>query len=600
MSSKAEAASAPRVRTDREYEYWRWRILIGTMIGYIFFYFVRKSITMAMPGLESIGVTKTTLGLFLTIHGVLYGVARFVNGVWSDRVNPRYFMSIGLFLAAMTNVFCGFSSDIASALFPDQNQATVIAWIIGSFWIINGWVQGMGFPPCAKSLMHWFAPHEHGIKFATWNISHSFGAGLVFLLNSFVVLLGWKFCFLVPAALSLLGAVFLFWALRDSPEKEGFEPVETYYERTRGLKKEGEAAAVAACAQKTEEESTEAVAEQETGWWEDLCKNVFSNWAVWVLCLANFFVYIVRFSILDWAPTFLSQSKGLDLQSAGWATACYEVFGAFGIILSGILMDKVFNGRGAKACFVYMLGCGLASLAFWRLDSESLMLNILLLSMIGFFIYGPQCLIGCVASTIATKKSGAASSGLTGLFGYLATIVTGFGVGFIVDGATATPKAERNQAVALAIADDFAGVEASALVEKRDDLKAVVSAAESYADAKRRDDGFSGDPLSEKKKELSEKRVDKESKLAEALGSLVASLRTDGLNNVSVATLDKVASTAYDGRAKISKAGWPRIFGMLVISSAAALILFALISNVASPEVLAEEKRRKEEAASKN
>ena len=139
-SGKAEAVSAPRVRTDKEYEYWRWRILIGTMIGYIFFYFVRKSITMAMPGLESIGVTKTTLGLFLTIHGVLYGVARFVNGVWSDRVNPRYFMSIGLFLAAMTNVFCGFSSDIASALFPDQNQATVIAWIRFQFLFISSLV----------------------------------------------------------------------------------------------------------------------------------------------------------------------------------------------------------------------------------------------------------------------------------------------------------------------------------------------------------------------------------------------------------------------------------------------------------------------------
>ena len=85
--------AAPVRRSDKDYEYWRWRILLGTMIGYIFFYFVRKSITMAMPGLEEIGITKTTLGLFLTIHGVLYGVARFVNGVWSDRVNPRYFMS---------------------------------------------------------------------------------------------------------------------------------------------------------------------------------------------------------------------------------------------------------------------------------------------------------------------------------------------------------------------------------------------------------------------------------------------------------------------------------------------------------------------------
>ena len=79
----------------------------------------------------------------------------------------------------------------------------------------------------------------------------------------------------------------------------------------------------------------------------------------------------------------------------------------------------------------------------------------------------------------------------------------------------------------------------------------------------------------------------------------MANLRTDGFNHADISTLDKVADTAFDGRAKISKAGWPRIFGMLVVSSAAALFLFALISNVASPEVIAEEKRRKEEAAQK-
>ena len=570
------------VRTDKEYEYWRWRILLGTMIGYIFFYFVRKSITMAMPGLEDIGVTKTTLGLFLTIHGVLYGVARFVNGVWSDRVNPRYFMSIGLFLAAMTNVFCGFSENIATAFFPDKDRATVVAWVIGSFWIINGWVQGMGFPPCAKSLMHWFAPHEHGIKFATWNISHSFGAGLVFLLNSFVVALGWKYCFLVPAALSLSGAVFLYWALRDSPEKEGFEPVEKYYERTRGNKNKTDEAVVESA------ENSEATEPEKSGWWQDLCKNVFSNWAVWVLCFANFFVYIVRFSILDWAPTFLSQSKGLDLQSAGWATACYEVFGAFGIILSGVMMDKVFNGRGAKACFVYMLGCGLASFAFWKLDSDSLILNILLLSFIGFFIYGPQCLIGCVASTIATKKSGAASSGLTGLFGYLATIVTGFGVGFIVDGATAQPKVDRDVAVAAAVAElSPSGVDKD-VVLANEKFKDVVKKAEAYGDAKR---GVDGDDLEKLPPEKALKVSEARAALSDSVHEVV------GADELSLDKLAVIAQKAVDGRANISKAGWPRIFGMLVVSSLAALILFALIFNAASPEVLQEEARRREESA---
>ena len=67
--------------------------------------------------------------------------------------------------------------------------------------------------------------------------------------------------------------------------------------------------------------------------------------------------------------------------------------------------------------------------------------------------------------------------------------------------------------------------------------------------------------------------------------------------SVDLGVLESVSDTAVQGRAKISKAGWPRIFGMLVVSSAAALILFALIFNAASPEVIAEEKRRKEEAA---
>ncbi|MBQ9812254.1 MAG: MFS transporter [Thermoguttaceae bacterium] len=581
--------AAPKVRSDKEYEYWRWRILIGTMIGYIFFYFVRKSITMAMPGLEEIGITKTTLGLFLTIHGVLYGVARFVNGVWSDRVNPRYFMSIGLFLAAMTNVFCGFSSDIATAIgVSSESRANVIAWIIGSFWIINGWVQGMGFPPCAKSLMHWFAPKEHGVKFATWNISHSFGAGLVFLLNSFVVAFGWKFCFLVPACLSILGAIGLYWALRDSPEKEGFDPVEVYYARKHGQQEEAIDAAKAAA----------SVDEEKTSWWADLCKNVFSNWAVWVLCFANFFVYIVRFSILDWAPTFLSQSKGLDLQSAGWATACYEVFGAFGIILSGVLMDKVFKGRGAKACFVYMLGCLIASILFWKLDSGSLVLNILIMSVIGFFIYGPQCLIGCVASTIATKKSGAASSGLTGLFGYLATIVTGFGVGLIVDSATAPFKEARDDMVATAVAGaaEVPGVDAENI--RNLGVADLVKALEGVCDSQRTYENFSGDRESYKGQKITEKLQKNQVKLTNAINGLFEGVELTDAQRQKIQ--DAAMIEAVEGRANISKEGWPLIFGMLVISSFAALILFALIFNAASPELRREEQERKErEAAQK-
>lgn len=554
-SPQLQTAATPQpARPDSQYEYWRWRILFGTMIGYIFFYFVRKSITMAMPGLEEVGVTKTTLGLFLTIHGVLYGFSRFINGIWSDRVNPRYFMSIGLFLAASTNVFCGVA--------PESIGATKLAWVIGTFWIINGWVQGMGFPPCAKSLTHWFAPREHGVKFATWNISHSLGAGLLFILNSFVVGLGWHYCFLVPAALSMSGAIFLFWALRDAPEKEGFEPVEQYYERTRGKGDASEAAAPV----------VEAEPEEDEGCWANLRKHVFSNWAIWVLCWANFFVYVVRFSILDWAPTFLTQAKGVELKAAGWATASYEIFGAFGIILSGFMMDKLFKGRGAKACFYYMLGCAGAAFLFWKFNSSNLVLNALLMSLIGFFIYGPQCLIGCVASTVATKKAAAASSGLTGLFGYLSTLVTGLGVGVLVDSATAPVKAERDQAIAAIVS-----------IEANDEnLAGIVKAAEGLYDADRRAANAKPEKAESAAKKAADARTALTDKLADATGAAV-----------SADTVEKVKETAGLERAKIAEAGWPRVFGMLVVSSFIAAALFALILNLRSPELVRAEEEAK-------
>lgn len=575
MSSPQLAQTTPQpARPDSEYEYWRWRILIGTMIGYIFFYFVRKSISMAMPGLEEVGVTKTTLGLFLTVHGVLYGVARFVNGVWSDRVNPRYFMSIGLLLAALTNVFCGLAP---------STDSTRLAWIIGSFWIINGWVQGMGFPPCAKSLTHWFAPREHGVKFATWNISHSFGAGLIFLLNSFVVAFGWRYCFLVPAALSISGAAFLFWALRDSPEKEGFDPVEKFYERTRGKKRGENAEAV-----ETEAAPCAAVAEEpeeaDAGWFANLRKHVFSNWAIWVLCFANFFVYIVRFSILDWAPTFLSQAKGFDLKHAGWVTACYEICGALGIILSGILMDKLFRGRGAKVCFWYMIGCAAAALAFWKLDSDLAVVNVGLMCVLGFFIYGPQCLIGCVASTVATKKAAAASSGLTGLFGYLATIVTGLGVGMIADNAIKAETGDRDKAIVQVVASAQvptsaanAGFDAALFNEALEASQKKLGSAASKALVKK-------DAEAVEVQELLTKCV--QSALGESADESVAASVAGEYKTV----LMTEAEARQPKIIEALKTGWTHVFGMLVISSLAAAVLFATILNLASPEVVREEK----------
>ena len=80
----------------KKFKYWQTRTIIASMIGYALFYFVRKNLSIAMPAMqEDLGITKGDLGLFLTLHGLLYGVSKFANGFIGDRVNARYFMVTG-------------------------------------------------------------------------------------------------------------------------------------------------------------------------------------------------------------------------------------------------------------------------------------------------------------------------------------------------------------------------------------------------------------------------------------------------------------------------------------------------------------------------
>ena len=84
------AATADEAQDAVDVSYWQPRILVSTIIGYAMYYFVRKNITVAMPEMEASGISKVQLGTFLSVHGVLYGVSKFTNGMIGDRVHIAY------------------------------------------------------------------------------------------------------------------------------------------------------------------------------------------------------------------------------------------------------------------------------------------------------------------------------------------------------------------------------------------------------------------------------------------------------------------------------------------------------------------------------
>ena len=376
------------------FKHWQVRIMLSTMLGYILFYFVRKNISFAMPGIgKELGITKADLGLFLSLHGVIYGVSRFFNGALADRMNARALMATGLVLCAVMNFGFGMST---------------AAVAMGAFWMANGWVQGMGFPPCARLMAHWFEPRELATKQSIWNTSHSIGAGLVAILCGYLAMHSWQSCFYVPASLAVVGSIVLWMTLRDTPPSLGLPEVK----------------------------GTEGSAPLEANRTEHrlfLKEAVFSNRAIWLLAIANFFVYIVRYGVLDWGPTFLNEAKHIELKIAGWMMAAFEGSGVIGMLIAGWATDRIFGGRGARTCVFYMIGAGLAMFALWKLNSDSKTVNTVLLCVAGFFIYGPQALIGIAVANLATKRGAATAAGFTGLIGYFSTIYTGWGIGKVVD-----------------------------------------------------------------------------------------------------------------------------------------------------------------------
>ena len=132
----------------KNYKYWRLRTFYAMWAGYAFFYFTRKSFTFAMPIMQSeLGMDKFELGLLGSILYISYGASKFLSGILGDKSNPRYFMSIGLILTGIFNLFFGMSSYF---------------WAFALFWGLNGWFQGWGWPGCAKLLTHWYSQSERG------------------------------------------------------------------------------------------------------------------------------------------------------------------------------------------------------------------------------------------------------------------------------------------------------------------------------------------------------------------------------------------------------------------------------------------------------
>lgn len=402
----------PEKKVDAEYKRLRFQVFMGIFIGYAAYYLLRKNFTIAMPYMIEDGYTRGELGLALSAISIAYGLSKFVMGTVSDRSNARVFMTVGLVLSAIISLLMGFIPYFTS---------TVAVMFVMLF--LNGWVQGMGWPPAGRVLTHWYSVSERGGKTAIWNVAHNIGGGVmapiaIFGASFFAALMpasrGYEGVFILPALVAIVFAVVTYMLVRDTPQSMGLPPIEEYRDDYPTKKRE--------------------VFEEELTTKEILFKYVLNNKWVWAIAIANIFVYFVRYGVLDWAPTYLSEEKGFSMNESSFAYFLYEWAGIPGTLLAGYISDKVFKGRRGPAGFVFMLGVLIAVLVYWFNPPGNHVIDLIALVAIGFLIYGPVMLIGLQALDYVPKKAAGTAAGLTGLFGYLGgSVAANALMGYMVD-----------------------------------------------------------------------------------------------------------------------------------------------------------------------
>jgi len=388
-----------REPTEQLQSYWRRRILISLWISYAMFYVGRVNFSPAIPLLQDeYGFTKTALGGVTTALFFAYGVGQFVNGQLGDKFGGRIMIATGLILSAIFNLLFGFSSILTAMI---------------AIWALNGYVQSMGWSPSVKTVANWFPRGVRGRISAILGSSYQIGAAVSLVLAGLMAeYLGLRWVFWLPSIILIIAGIHWYVRGRNAPEVVGLPSLE---EEEQGLERD------------------EACSDHHLGFAHTL-RTVLTSRPIWMVAFGLFFLNVVRYGFMDWAPSYLVEEEAASISIAGIKTGLIPFAGVAGTLLAGWLSDKVFNQRRAPAAAIMLFLLGFFTWIFIQTTDAYWVVGLIVLMAIGFFTYGPHvAMVTACPMDFGTRKAAASAAGFIDGMGYMGAALTGVVSGYLVD-----------------------------------------------------------------------------------------------------------------------------------------------------------------------
>jgi OPA family sugar phosphate sensor protein UhpC-like MFS transporter len=379
-------------KIDKNYRFYRRAVFLSTTLGYGIYYICRLSINVIKKPVLTEGIlTETQLGIIGSALFFSYAVGKLVNGFVADRINIRRFMATGLFISAIVNLLMGFQS---------------VFFIFVILWGINGWFQSIGSTTSVVGLVRWFSKRERGTYYGFGSASLSLGEAITFIGTAFVVTIaGWRFGFIVPAMVGLAGTFLIYKFFYDSPSSKGLVAISEY---------------------KNDPEDNSIKKSSITKLQLGILKNPF----MWILALSSSFIYVVRYSISSWGILFLQEQKGYTALEASSVISISSIFGIFGTISSGLISDKLFNGRRNMPALIFGIVNLISVAAFLLSPSNNTWIDTTSMVFFGLSIGILVCYLGgLMAIDISPKEASGTVMGFIGIASYV-----GAGIQDIISG----------------------------------------------------------------------------------------------------------------------------------------------------------------------
>lgn len=394
----------PPEKVASTYKWRQFGVLLATCIGYIGYYIIRLVFTTEQNDImKAYHFSTANIGLILSCFGIGYGVAKLFMGVFADKCDSNRYLMAGLFLSAVLNIFLGSTKNL---------------YLMMLLMFLMAVTQGMGAAACQKMIQLWWGPRMRGTMYSIWSSAHNAGS---FICVAIVQLAVFLFSGSIPAVfytasvISFIICILILLLGADRPKVVGLPDISTYT-GDKVILDNGQVS--------TSDQTDLSIM-------QIFIKYILKNKLVWAVTLTSMSLYLVRYGIQSWIPSYLVQNKGFDPAAAKWVIGIFELASVPGVIIIGAISDAL-KGRRATVSIVCVIGMLLCLTCYFFSSNHTVI--IIALIIMGNLIYAPLTLVGLMINEVVPKFAVGASTGFMGFFQYIfgETLATAL-IGILVD-----------------------------------------------------------------------------------------------------------------------------------------------------------------------